>query len=272
MTWFKVDDSFYDHPKVFDAPDCAVALWTRAGSWSARNLTDGFVPTGMPARLCIDHETAVAELVRRGLWVRAKDGYRFRDWSDYQPTRDEVLAERKRWADKKASQRAAKRPETSKPRSRAKVSPHVSPGDSPMDSRGDSPLESSGESRGPVPSRPVPDSPYGESKNSPRDAQQPHIDDGRFAEFWSTYPKREARAAAQKAWAKAIKRGEPEVIIAGAAAYRDLPDRDPRFTKNPATWLNADCWLDERLPNPRAAPNGQIDQPEYYQRYEPGRD
>jgi hypothetical protein len=52
MTWFKIDDSFYDHPKVFDAPDCAVALWTRAGTWSARNLTDGFVPTGMPARFC----------------------------------------------------------------------------------------------------------------------------------------------------------------------------------------------------------------------------
>jgi hypothetical protein len=48
LTWFKIDDSFYDHPKVFDAPDCAVALWTRAGTWSARNLTDGFVPPGCP--------------------------------------------------------------------------------------------------------------------------------------------------------------------------------------------------------------------------------
>jgi hypothetical protein len=74
MTWFKIDDSFYDHPKVFDAPDCAVALWTRAGTWSARNLTDGFVPTGMPARLCDDPDTAVKELVRRGLWLR--DGRR----------------------------------------------------------------------------------------------------------------------------------------------------------------------------------------------------
>lgn len=90
MTWFKVDDSFYDHPKVFDAPDCAVALWTRAGTWSARNLTDGFVPTGMPARLCDDPDTAVRELVRRGLWTRTSGGYRFHDWGAYQPSRDAV--------------------------------------------------------------------------------------------------------------------------------------------------------------------------------------
>jgi hypothetical protein len=91
MTWFKVDDSFYDHPKVFDAPDCAVALWTRAGAWAARNLTDGFVPSGMPARLCDDSDTAVKELVRRGLWVRASGGFRFHDWARYQPSKEAVV-------------------------------------------------------------------------------------------------------------------------------------------------------------------------------------
>ena len=90
MVWFKVDDSFYDHPKVFDAPDCAVALWTRAGTWSARNLTNGFVPTGMPARLCDDPDTAVKELVRRGLWLRTTGGWKFHDWPEYQPSRESV--------------------------------------------------------------------------------------------------------------------------------------------------------------------------------------
>lgn len=94
MTWFKVDDSFYDHPKIFDAPDCAVALWVRAGCWSARNLTDGFVPANMPARLCDDPERAVRELIQRGLWKRVKGGYQFHDWSDYQPTRASVEEQR----------------------------------------------------------------------------------------------------------------------------------------------------------------------------------
>jgi hypothetical protein len=90
MTWFKVDDSFYDHPKMFDAPDCAVALWTRAGSWSARNLTEGFVPAGLPARLCGDPDTAVADLLRRGVWLRASGGYRFHDWLQWQPSKEHV--------------------------------------------------------------------------------------------------------------------------------------------------------------------------------------
>lgn len=92
MTWFKVDDSFYDHPKVFDLPDSAVAWWVRAGSWSARNLQDGFVPTKMPARFCDDPEAAVRALVDRGLWRRTRGGYQFHDWTDYQPTREEATA------------------------------------------------------------------------------------------------------------------------------------------------------------------------------------
>lgn len=99
VTWFKVDDSFYDHPKVFDAPDCAVALWTRAGTWSARNLTDGFVPSGMPARFCDDHERAVRELMTRGLWKRARGGYQFHDWRDYQPTAADVKSVREKRAE-----------------------------------------------------------------------------------------------------------------------------------------------------------------------------
>lgn len=99
MTWFKVDDSFYDHPKVFDAPDCAVALWTRAGCWSARNLTEGFVPASLPARLCGDPDTAVADLLRRGLWLRTSGGYRFHDWRNYQPTAAEVADLRRKRQD-----------------------------------------------------------------------------------------------------------------------------------------------------------------------------
>lgn len=117
MTWFKVDDSFYDHPKVFDAPDCAVALWTRAGTWAARNLTDGFVPSGMPARLCDDPDTAIKELVRRGLWTRASGGYKFHDWSSYQPSAEAVtdLRAKRAAAGKRGGQAKAAKQNASKP-------------------------------------------------------------------------------------------------------------------------------------------------------------
>lgn len=95
MPWFRVDDSFYDHPKVFDAPDCAVALWVRAGTWSARSLTNGFVPSAMLARFCSDPGIAARELVRRGLWLRVRGGFQFHDWHEYQPTREAVDNQRK---------------------------------------------------------------------------------------------------------------------------------------------------------------------------------
>lgn len=104
MTWFKVDDSFCDHPKVEDLLDGdyaaqAIALWTLAGSWCAKQLTDGAISAAKVRRLGVsDAESAAAELVRVGLWEREGDGYRFRDWAEYQPTRESVVQERERKA------------------------------------------------------------------------------------------------------------------------------------------------------------------------------
>jgi hypothetical protein len=114
VPWFRVDDSFHDHPKVFDAPDCAVALWTRAGTWSARNLTDGFVPATILTRFTSDPDTAARELVHRGLWLRAKGGFQFHDWHEYQPTKEAVENERKMKAERQRRWREAKRRRSSR--------------------------------------------------------------------------------------------------------------------------------------------------------------
>lgn len=92
MVWFKVDDSFYDHPKTEELSDSAIALWTRAGSYCARHLTDGFISHRKADRMCDNPATAITELVDAGLWERESDGYRFHDWHEYQPTREEALA------------------------------------------------------------------------------------------------------------------------------------------------------------------------------------
>lgn len=69
-----------------------------------------------------------------------------------------------------------------------------------------------------------------------------------FDEFWKAYPRREAKQAARKAWANAIKAAPAAVIIAGAERYRDDPNRTAEFTAHPATWLNAHRWEDDPLP------------------------
>ena len=74
-----------------------------------------------------------------------------------------------------------------------------------------------------------------------------------FDAFWSAYPRREAKAAARKAWVKAVTVADPQAIIAGAQRYRDDPNRESEFTAHPATWLNAGRWEDDPLP-PRSRP------------------
>jgi hypothetical protein len=97
MPWFKVDDSFESHPKVKAIPRPrrvkAIGLWTLAGSWSARQLTDGFIPGYMLDELA-GSKTEANTLVEVGLWSPVDGGYLFKDWHDWQPTKARVEAER----------------------------------------------------------------------------------------------------------------------------------------------------------------------------------
>lgn len=109
MTWFKLDDSTYDHPKLVQLSDAAFRLWIRAGTYSARYLTDGLV-TQSTLRVLQAKSKHCDELWTAGLWERVTDGgYRFHDWHDYQPTRESVLAAREAERDRKAKWREAKR-------------------------------------------------------------------------------------------------------------------------------------------------------------------
>lgn len=93
MPWFKVDDGFHGHPKVVELTLGAVGLWTLTGSWSAKYLTDGFVPDKTVTRLGGTHEEA-GELVAADLWLGAEGGYSFKGWDEYQPLKEDVEAER----------------------------------------------------------------------------------------------------------------------------------------------------------------------------------
>lgn len=115
MSWFKVDDTFHAHPKVVALEDGAhfaeaMALWILAGTWSSANLTDGHVPRAALRRLVPFKATEAAEeLVRVGLWEADGDGYRFHDWADYQPTRDQVESKRAEDAERKRKGRSTRR-------------------------------------------------------------------------------------------------------------------------------------------------------------------
>jgi hypothetical protein len=59
----------------------------------------------------------------------------------------------------------------------------------------------------------------------------------KFDKFWAVYPKKTDKRLALKSFVKALKRETLEPILDGAMRYRDDPNRDDSFTKNPSTWL-----------------------------------
>lgn len=87
-----------------------------------------------------------------------------------------------------------------------------------------------------------------------RPVEPPMLNSADFADFWEVYPRRVARAAALKAWAKALKTATAEEIIAGARRYAADPGREAQFTAYPATWLNAGRWDDEAMPARASGP------------------
>jgi hypothetical protein len=92
-------------------------------------------------------------------------------------------------------------------------------------------------------------------RSSAADAAAPRlIAPPSFQDFWQAYPRKRDRPAAEKAWAKAVKRADPAVIVAAAADHRTDPNRDEAFTRYPATWLNGDGWADGPLPPRTSSP------------------
>lgn len=107
IPWFNVDDGFANSKPVLRIPRryrCpAIGLWTLAGSWSAKELTDGFIPDHAIEEFASTPAMA-GFLVKAGLWIEVVGGWQFEGWSKWQKTKDQVLtfraaeAERKRLA------------------------------------------------------------------------------------------------------------------------------------------------------------------------------
>ena len=105
------------------------------------------------------------------------------------------------------------------------------------------------EPAGPLPSSPVPlpPSPIPHPPPKPptggRSVLNGHLED--FELWYAAYPRKVARGAAERAFAKAIKIAAIEDLIAGATRYaKAVSGKEPEFVAHPATWLNGKRWLD----------------------------
>lgn len=113
MPWFKVDDGFPTHRKVLAIPRgqrrlAAVGAWTLAGAWSSANGTEGCIPDHVVDELGIPTKT-VQDLVTVGLWRTGDDGQQMHDFLDYNPSAEQVAADREAARRRQARAREAAR-------------------------------------------------------------------------------------------------------------------------------------------------------------------
>lgn len=121
MTWFRVDDELLDNPKVEALHEAlvdqenvlhaAMHIWLVAGVHSARNLLDGKVREAKLRQLSQASAkvfaSAVDALVSAGLMRRDAGSVELHDWSQWNPTREQVEFRRNKDAVRKESKRTA---------------------------------------------------------------------------------------------------------------------------------------------------------------------
>jgi hypothetical protein len=123
MGWVKLDEGFAEHPKLARVGAIGTWIQVQALCYAHRNLTDGFIPwtvarafvargleyvdaAGQRWTLAVtsgSHGRELGEidwlatLVDAGIWSQVVGGYQIHDYTHYQPTRAQVLAERADW-------------------------------------------------------------------------------------------------------------------------------------------------------------------------------
>lgn len=140
MTWFRADDDLPEHVKA-DAIERAAGspaalaaawmTWLHMGCDCAKRRTDGLFDRARAHRAVrlppAMVDAALASLVSARLLDLEGDAYRLHDWADYQPTKEELDADRKANADRQKAWRIRQR-EQREARARNTVSNGVTDG------------------------------------------------------------------------------------------------------------------------------------------------
>lgn len=111
MPWIKIDDQFADHPKIAEVGPLAGFLYVAGLCYCGRYLTDGFIPRGQVRKLIdVDDVTPLlTALVMAELWDECDGGYLVHDYLEYNPSGEQVKAERKAAAERQKTFRERRR-------------------------------------------------------------------------------------------------------------------------------------------------------------------
>lgn len=86
-----------------------------------------------------------------------------------------------------------------------------------------------------------------------------------FDEFWTAYPRKDAKGSAAKAHRAALKKTDHATILAGLQSQMPvLTKTERKFVPLPATWLNAERWADEVAPPEARSPEDRRNTGEWW--------
>lgn len=246
MTWVRLDDGMLDNPKVAaHLGPLGIAMQVAGLLWSARNLTDGIVPSRVVNRLLDWHGIGIddnaganeellqafsvngwyvvnTELLKAGFWhdIESASGCPSETCQDApRPTVSDFLIH-DFLVYQKSKADVLKEREAARLRMGRLRSGDVRPN-----------FERS--SHAPVPV-PVPQ-------------LQVQVQEA-FDQFWTVFPRKVGKRKASAAFAAACRRAPAERVMEGAKRYAADPNRTDEFTAHPTTWLNRDGWEDAPLP------------------------
>jgi hypothetical protein len=220
--FIKVSDTFADHPKFIALDDDAagfmvVAMW----GYCRHQNTDGLIPKAKAHRLTKSASAArCLKAIKVGLLEDAGDSYRCHDYLDHQQSAAQRQSKSEQAKQAGRAGGLAKRKRTAKQTATETLSDTASGIEAEVE------VEV-------------------EVEESPSDSRSRDALLDRFADFWAVYPRRVDRGHAVKAWKAAVKKDEPDTIIAAAVSFAEASrGTEPKFIAHPATWLNGERWLD----------------------------
>ena len=142
MSWGRLDDGFYDHPKVLEVRKrgkdgrAAIGLWTLANAYCGRHDVGA---TGSRGRRegggTLSHQACrslggtsreARMLVEAGLWHEVEGGYQFHDWDEYRKESNKLEDRRRRDRERQSRYRSRDANVTvsrDNPRARARALP-----------------------------------------------------------------------------------------------------------------------------------------------------
>lgn len=220
--FFKLHNGFPEHPKTIELSDKAFRQLIEAWCYCSRNLNDGYLTKAQFAKFFSPKTRG--ELMTVGFIREEENSYVMHDYLEHQQSAQEVsdLRERRRMAGSKGGKAKANH------LANAKQMPEQTP------------------------SKPVADTDTDTDTREAKASLSERIRPNDFLDWYTTYPRHESKGLAEKAYIKARKKASAGELMAGAERYANDPNREPQFTKLPASWLNAGCWEDGPLPDRNA--------------------